>query len=191
MRVLRPLPTLRAVREKKAVESELLKEVEPVDVAGEPAPTATAATSATAPIPLEAKESKMKSATPEPVRSDNVVGRVEEEKHPIAVASTPSQAQQPVTVPPTIAVEATPERKGIVTAAPDSRDVSPMSKPVAKPVDAAKSKPSANAPPTTAATTSATAKNQVTPRQRSQYVYCAGSATRKYLDGYSYGFFQD
>lgn len=46
-----------AVVEKKEVESELLKEVKKVEDAGEPAPTATAATSETAPAPTESKAS--------------------------------------------------------------------------------------------------------------------------------------
>ena len=156
-----------AVQEKKAVESELLKEVKPVDVAGEPAPTATAATSAIAPIPLEAEKSKEISAKPEPVLSSDKVARPIEEEQPTIVASAPSQSQQPITIPPTVAVAATPETKGRVAAAPDSRDVSPMSKPVANPTDATKSATSANNPPATAVTAvknaNATTKDQVTP----------------------------
>ena len=59
-----------AVEEKKAVEAELLKDVETTDAAGEPAPSMTAATSETAPAPTESSakpdtETK-KDSLPEP-----------------------------------------------------------------------------------------------------------------------------
>lgn len=155
-----------AVQEKKAFESELLKEVKPVDVAGEPAPTTTAATSAVAPIPSEAKESRETDAIPDQTLSSDKSVRPIEEKQSNAVTSTPSQSQQPVTIPPSVAVAATPGPKPSVVAAPDSRDVSPMSKPVANP-DTTKSVPSNNNPPTTGTTvvedTYATTKNQAAP----------------------------
>ena len=54
-----------AVEEKKEVERELLKVVKSTDAAGEPAPTAAAATSATAPLATEIDSKALEPAAPE------------------------------------------------------------------------------------------------------------------------------
>ncbi|PVH97999.1 carbohydrate-binding module family 48 protein [Periconia macrospinosa] len=89
-----------AVSEKKAVESELLKEVTKTDEAGPAAPTVTAATSATAP------------GLSEDALSDS---------KPLKSSSEPDALNAPASKP------AVPETS---QPANDSRDVSPMSKPV-------------------------------------------------------------
>ena len=132
-----------AVQEKKAVESEFLKEVKPVDVSGEPAPTAN-------------ESRKESSISPEPEQSSVNAMKPMEEKQPAMVAPAPIESQQPATIPPSVVAAASPEPSSTITTAPDSRDVSPMSKPIAKAVDAKRST-EANASPATAAATTTTA----------------------------------
>ena len=139
-----------AVQEKKAVESEILKEVKPVDVSGEPAPTTTAATSATAPISTGTNEnSKEAIASSEKKQFSEKATKSDEEKQPVLAASKPNEPQKPATIPSSAAVAANPEPRSIISAAPDSRDVSPMSKPVAKVTDA--NKPASDVKPSPAA----------------------------------------
>ncbi|ORY08361.1 hypothetical protein BCR34DRAFT_13025 [Clohesyomyces aquaticus] len=72
-----------AVEEKKEVESELLQAIKKTDEAGEPAPTVTAATTETAPVPSAGKAA---SAVPE------VVAESQKEAHASPEASANSEA---------------------------------------------------------------------------------------------------
>lgn len=97
-----------AVEEKKEVEAELLKEVKQATETGEPAPTVTAATSATAPgLSDEALvDSKPLKSSSEP-----------DALNAATLNAPASEPAQPATAQPAAAQEVT-----------DSRDVSPMSK---------------------------------------------------------------
>ena len=113
-----------AVQKKTTVERELLKEVKPSDEAGEPAPSITSATSTTAPAPSQvrtdrfnkAKTIQEKAQNKEPAESQPGVMVVRE-------TSGTSMAAAPVPVT---------EHKIPKVTTSDSRDISPMSKPLLK-----------------------------------------------------------
>ncbi|KAK4694698.1 hypothetical protein P7C71_g2929, partial [Lecanoromycetidae sp. Uapishka_2] len=92
------------VGEKSAVEKELLKEIPREDEVGKPAPSSTAALSETAPAPTGAE------SAPPPIAKDDA---------PVTTAAAP--AQTPATQN---------AMKAAVQSQPDSRDISPMSKPI-------------------------------------------------------------
>ncbi|KAL9045814.1 MAG: hypothetical protein Q9214_001210 [Letrouitia sp. 1 TL-2023] len=104
------------VGEKAAVEQELLQEVKPTDVAGEPAPTASAALTESAPAPTSPTTEAHKSA----------MGAKSFTK--------PSQPAQPATTTTTATNDTTPATADTTADVPpkssaiDSRDVSPMTK---------------------------------------------------------------
>lgn len=107
-----------AVDEKKEVEAELLKEVKQATEAGEPAPTVTAATSATAP-----------GLSDEVLTDDKPLKSSSEPNALNAPASAPAQPEtaQPVDAQPEAAQPATTKQETDDKPL-DSRDVSPMSK---------------------------------------------------------------
>ena len=92
------------VGEKSAMEKELLSEVKREDDVGEPAPSSSAALAETA---------------PSPTKSENVPPSVSKDSTPVTTAAAP--AQTPATGK---------SMKQAVQSQPDSRDVSPMSKPI-------------------------------------------------------------
>lgn len=92
------------VGEKSAMEKELLKEIPRKDDVGKPAPSSSAALAETAPAPTGAEN------VPHPIVKDTT---------PITTAAAP--AQTPATQN---------SMKAAVQSQPDSRDISPMSKPI-------------------------------------------------------------
>ncbi len=92
------------VGEKSAMEKELLSEVKREDDAGEPAPSSSAALAETAPAPTG---------------TENVPPPISKDPAPVTTAATP--AQTPATAG---------SMKQAVQSQPDSRDISPMSKPI-------------------------------------------------------------
>ena len=94
----------RMVEEKSAMEKELLSDVKREDDVGEPAPSSSAALAETAPAPT---------------KSENVPPPISKDPAPITTAAAP--AQTPATGN---------SMKQAVQSQPDSRDISPMSKPI-------------------------------------------------------------
>ena len=92
------------VREKSAMEKELLSEVKRDDDAGEPAPSSSAALAETAPAPT---------------KSETVPSSVSKDSAPLTSAAAPAQTPATGTA-----------MKQAVQSQPDSRDISPMSKPI-------------------------------------------------------------
>ena len=92
------------VGEKSAMEKELLSEVKREDDAGEPAPSSSAALAETAPAPT---------------KSENVPPSVSKDPAPLTDAAVPAQTPATGTA-----------MKQAVQSQPDSRDISPMSKPI-------------------------------------------------------------
>lgn len=92
------------VEEKSAMEKELLSDVKREDDVGEPAPSSSAALAETAPAPT---------------RSENVPPPISKDPAPLTTAAAP--AQTPATGN---------SMKQAVQSQPDSRDISPMSKPI-------------------------------------------------------------
>ena len=92
------------VREKSAMEKELLSEVKKEDNVGEPAPSSSAALAETAPAPTG---------------SENIPPPISKDSAPVTTAAAP--AQTPATGN---------SMKQAVQSQPDSRDISPMSKPI-------------------------------------------------------------
>lgn len=92
------------VEEKSAMERELLSDVKREDDVGEPAPSSSAALAETAPAPT---------------RSENVPLPISKDPAPLTTAAAP--AQTPATGN---------SMKQAVQSQPDSRDISPMSKPI-------------------------------------------------------------
>ena len=92
------------VGEKSAMEKELLSEVKRDDDAGEPAPSSSAALTETAPAPT---------------KSENVPPPVSQGSAPVTNAAAPAQTPATGTA-----------MKQAVQSQPDSRDISPMSKPI-------------------------------------------------------------
>lgn len=92
------------VEEKSAMEKELLKEVPREDDVGKPAPSSSAALAETAPAPTGA---------------ENVAPPIAKDTSPVTAAAAPAQ---------TPATESS--MKKAVQSQPDSRDISPMSKPI-------------------------------------------------------------
>ena len=115
-----------AVQEKSQVESELLKKVEPDDSAGEPAPTASAATATTAPAPLKSTE--------EPLTESKPVAAAAEKDMAASAGATTASAAEPSTkeglAAPAAAPAKTPATEELIKPRLDSRDISPMSHPV-------------------------------------------------------------
>ena len=105
------------VSEKKAVENELLKEVPRENDVGEPAASSTAALTATAPSATGDKNAAAKD-----VSSSNAAPSPAKDSAPITTAAAPAQ---------------TPAAQNVIEQAvqsgPDSRDISPMSKPIYPP----------------------------------------------------------
>ena len=94
----------RMVEEKSAMEKELLSDVKREDDVGEPAPSSSAALAETAPAPT---------------KSENVPPPISKDPAPLTTAAAP--AQTPATGN---------SMKQAVQSQPDSRDISPMSKPI-------------------------------------------------------------
>ena len=94
----------RMVEEKSAMEKELLSDVKREDDVGEPAPSSSAALAETAPAPI---------------KSENVPPPISKDPAPLTTAAAP--AQTPATGN---------SMKQAVQSQPDSRDISPMSKPI-------------------------------------------------------------
>ena len=92
------------VGEKSAMEKELLSEVKRDDDAGEPAPSSSAALTETAPAPT---------------KSENVPPPESKDSAPVTNAAAPAQTPATGTA-----------MKQAVQSQPDSRDISPMSKPI-------------------------------------------------------------
>ena len=92
------------VGEKSAMEKELLSEVKTKDDVGEPAPSTSAALAETAPAPTGA---------------ENVPPSIPKESAPLTTAAAPAQTPA-----------AGNSMKQAVQSQPDSRDISPMSKPI-------------------------------------------------------------
>ena len=92
------------VGEKSAMEKELLSEVKREDDAGEPAPSSSAALAETAPAPT---------------KSENIPPSVSKDPAPLTNAAAPAQTPATGTA-----------MKQAVQSQPDSRDISPMSKPI-------------------------------------------------------------
>ena len=92
------------VGEKSAMEKELLSEVKREDDVGEPAPSSSAALAETAPAPT---------------KSENVPPSVSKDPAPVTNAAAPAQTPATGTA-----------MKQAVQSQPDSRDISPMSKPI-------------------------------------------------------------
>lgn len=92
------------VGEKSAMEKELLSEVKREDDVGKPAPSSSAALAETAPAPTKA---------------ENVSPSIAKESAPLTTAAVPAQT-----------LAAGNSMKQAVQSQPDSRDISPMSKPV-------------------------------------------------------------
>ena len=92
------------VGEKSAMEKELLSEVKKEDDVGEPAPSSSAALAETAPAPTGAENA------PPPISKDSA---------PLTTAAAPAQTPA-----------AGSSMKQAVQSQPDSRDISPMSKPI-------------------------------------------------------------
>ena len=92
------------VGEKSAMEKELLSEVKREDDAGEPAPSSSAALAETAPAPT---------------KSEKVPPSVSKDPAPLTNAAAPAQTPATGTA-----------MKQAVQSQPDSRDISPMSKPI-------------------------------------------------------------
>ena len=92
------------VAEKSAMEKELLSDVKREDDVGEPAPTSSAALTETAPAPTG---------------SENVPPPISKDSAPLTTAAVPAQTPA-----------AANSMKQAVQSQPDSRDISPMSKPI-------------------------------------------------------------
>ena len=92
------------VGEKSVMEKELLSEVKREDNAGEPAPSSSAALAETAPVPT---------------KSENVPPSVTKDPAPLTNAAAPAQTPATGTA-----------MKQAVQSQPDSRDISPMTKPI-------------------------------------------------------------
>ena len=108
------------VGEKKAVEQQLLKEVPKEEDAGEPAPSSTAALTETAPTATGSSTTQSKdSALPDVVSSSNAAATSSKDTAPVTTAAAPAQTPA-----------AQNAMKQAVQSEPDSRDISPMSKPV-------------------------------------------------------------
>lgn len=144
-----------AVVEKKEFEAELLKEVKKTNESGEPAPTLTAATTATAPgeASLESTQAATsKETAPAAATSDAAPGLSEDalvDSEPLKSSSEPNVLNAGADKP------AVPETQKLEPEAPsDSRDVSPMSK-----------QPTANHPIVTTGATSSTAETTTTPKK--------------------------
>lgn len=95
---------MKVVGEKSAMEKELLSEVKREDDAGAPAPSSSAALAETAPAPT---------------KSENVPPSVSKDPAPLTNAAAPAQTPATGTA-----------MKQAVQSQPDSRDISPMSKPI-------------------------------------------------------------
>jgi hypothetical protein len=135
------------VNEKRDVESELLKEVKPVDAAGEPAPTAAAATSETA--PKATSEAALDGAT---AAATTLVSPTAASDAPTDVvpheAATPGvESLHPAPdAPTTPAKETTTEAPSTTAATAENRDLSSMPEDPNAPATPAKAIAAGNTP---------------------------------------------
>ena len=119
-----------AIQEKSKMENELLQKVKPEDSLGEPAPTASATTTDTAP--------NVGASLPSDERSSEVPGSaLAAESSTTAPSAATKDASEPLAEPVAPAATSadmpakTPATENAASAAVDSRDISPMTRPEA------------------------------------------------------------
>lgn len=113
-----------AVQEKSAVEKELLKEIKPTNATGTPAPTASAATATTAPVKSTTSGAPVKPTAPAGVVSKDT-------KDPFSSPSSGGLNAPASSAAMTPATASTAATATSLKPSQPSRDVSPMSHPVA------------------------------------------------------------
>ena len=115
-----------AVQEKSEMEDELLRKVKPEDSLGEPAPTASATTTDTAPnagSTLDERSSKVpNSAAAAPSSTTAPSATTKDASEPLAESVTPAATSAAVPAK-------TPATEEAASAVVDSRDISPMTRP--------------------------------------------------------------
>ncbi|KAI4154276.1 MAG: hypothetical protein LQ340_001780 [Diploschistes diacapsis] len=176
----------KAVQGKSQVESELLEKVGTEDAAGEPAPTVTAATATTAPAPLKSTEEPLsETKTVEPAAEKDMTAAATAGSASAAAPTMAASTAAPTisTTPPTglnfaptsptqsesLAAPAAAPAKTAVTEENsklriDSRDVSPMSRPVNEPTVTSGVSSSTTPQKSTAATASASTPTPSSPK---------------------------